>query len=203
MRQIQNDVIAVDDVLARASVRRHDIDWLRTLACYGVLVFHAVMVFGPESFYHIRNIPVSFKVVVFIRFMALWYMPLFFVVAGWATFVSLQARGTRRFLRERVRRLLLPLIVGCVLFGPPIKYFELRSGMDANYLGLRVSAELQESFKPFVYGGHPSRGPPSTRAFPSSGRPTSRGSSASPGHISGSSPTCSFSPCFTFLCSCG
>lgn len=130
--------------------RRYDIDWLRVFATYLLFPLHVSMVFGPALFYHIRNDPVSFGVSVLVRFILLWHMSLFFVLAGWSMFSSLQARGCGRFLKERVRKLVIPLLVGCVIFGPPIKYLELRSGLDANHWGLFVSAELQESFKPFV-----------------------------------------------------
>jgi hypothetical protein len=71
-------------------------------------------------------------------------MPLFFLLAGWSAKASLVVRGAGGFARERVRRLLIPLVAGCILFGPLFKYCELRSGLDLNYHGLRVSAALQQ-----------------------------------------------------------
>jgi membrane-bound acyltransferase YfiQ involved in biofilm formation len=65
-----------------------------------------------------------------------WFMPLFFVLAGWAIFHSLQTRNSRSFVRERIQKILIPLLVGCVLFAPPIKYLELRSGFNATPLSL-------------------------------------------------------------------
>lgn len=135
---------------ARASSRRHDIDWLRVLAIYILFPIHVAIVFSSLPFYHIRNSTVSFGMLVFLAIVEPWIMPLFFVLAGWATFYSLRARGSRRFLKERVQKLLIPLVVGCVLFGPPIKYLELRSGFDGNPYSLCSRVDPTHHFGPCI-----------------------------------------------------
>lgn len=143
----------MESAFPTAPSRRYGIDWLRVLIIYGLFPIHVAIVFSPFPFYHIRNGTVSFGVLILLRLIEPWYMPLLFVLAGWSVFWSLQARGCRRFLKERVRKLAIPLLIGCVIFGPPIKYFELRSGFDANHMGLRISAELQEHSRPFIPSG--------------------------------------------------
>jgi uncharacterized protein (DUF2147 family)/fucose 4-O-acetylase-like acetyltransferase len=133
-----------------SSFRRNDIDALRILATYLLFVFHAAMVFNPAPFYHVRNAEQSFFVLVLAGFISLWHMPLFFVLAGWTLCTNLSARGGSEVLRERARRLLVPLVAGCLLFGPTIKYLELSSGLDLNHRGLKVAAELKESFRSVV-----------------------------------------------------
>lgn len=139
--------------------RRHDLDWLRVAACYLLLLFHVAMVFNPAPFYHVRNGEVSFAFLVLCGFISLWHMPLFFLLAGWSAFASLRLRGVGTFVRERGHKLALPLLVGCVLLVPPIKYLELRSGLDLYHRGLRVSPELQESFRSVVPAGLPEMAP--------------------------------------------
>jgi fucose 4-O-acetylase-like acetyltransferase len=129
---------------ANPSERRPDIDALRVGATYLLFVFHVAKVFDPAPFYHIRNNEVSGAFYIVAGFISLWHMPLFFLLAGWSARASLAVRGAGGFAGERVRRLLMPLIAGCVLFGPLFKYCELRSGLDLNYHGLRVSAALQQ-----------------------------------------------------------
>jgi glucans biosynthesis protein C len=129
------------------SARRYDIDWLRIVATLLLFVFHAGMVFNPAPFYHIRNDELSFGWLVVCGFISLWHMPLFFLLAGWSLCASLRARGSTGVLRERSLRLLVPLLFGCVLFMPVIKYLELSSGLDLNHTGLRVSPALQEGFR--------------------------------------------------------
>jgi surface polysaccharide O-acyltransferase-like enzyme len=144
--------------------RRYGIDWLRVAATYLLLPIHVAIVFSPLPFYHIRNSSVSFGMLVFLAIVEPWIMPLFFVLAGWAIFYSLRARGGRSFLKERVQKLLIPLLAGCVLFGPPIKYLELRSGFNATPLSLCSTADPTHRFGPCIPAG-PAVAPPFTESF--------------------------------------
>jgi glucan biosynthesis protein C len=133
--------------------RREDIDALRVAATYLLFVFHGAMVFNPAPFYHIRNGDLSLVMLILCGFIGLWHMPLFFLLAGWASHASLAVRGRRAYLRERVRKLCIPLVAGVILFGPVIKFFELRSGLDLSYAGLRVAPKLQDSFRVVIPTG--------------------------------------------------
>jgi len=135
--------------------RRYDIDWLRIGATLLLFVFHVGMVFNPAPFYHIRNADLSFGWLVVCGFISLWHMPLFFLLAGWSLCESLRARGSAGVLKERSRRLFVPLLFGCVLFMPVIKYLELSSGLDLNHAGLRVSPALQDGFRLVIPEGLP------------------------------------------------
>jgi glucan biosynthesis protein C len=139
--------------------RRPDIDWLRVGATYLLFLFHVGKVFDPAPFYHVRNADLSFTMLVVCGFIGLWHMPLFFLLAGWSAASSLDVRGTRGFVAERMRRLAIPLIAGCVLLGPVIKYLELRSGLDLNHAALRVSPALQDGFKTIIPNGLPTAKP--------------------------------------------
>jgi hypothetical protein len=86
-------------------------------------------------------------------------MPLFFLLAGWSAHASLAVRGSAGFVRERLLKLWVPLVAGCVLLMPSIKYLELRSGLDANYTGLYASPELQPGFSAVIPQGLPLMAP--------------------------------------------
>jgi hypothetical protein len=60
-------------------------------------------------------------------------MPLFFMVSGMFTPVSLQHKGARAFLRDRTLRLLLPSLVFVLLLTPPIEF------VDSSNTGFRGS----------------------------------------------------------------
>ena len=143
----------------RTTDRRYDIDWLRVSATYLLLFFHVGMVFNPAPFYHIRNADQSFAMLIVCGFISLWHMPLFFLLAGWSAFSSLSVRGSGGFLRERFFRLFVPLVAGCVLLMPVIKYLELSSGLDANYTGLYVAPSLQAGFQQVIPSGLPEAAP--------------------------------------------
>jgi hypothetical protein len=161
-----------------------------------LFVFHAAMVFSPAPFYHIRNHELSMTMLVAAGFVSLWHMPLFFLLAGWSLQRSLERRGARGLVRERLRRLAVPLVAGCVVFMPVIKYLELSSGLDLNYRGLRASEALQAGFRLVIPEGlplAPEFGESFLAFLPTFfTRPT-----ASPGRTCGSSPISSRSrsPC--------
>jgi len=127
--------------------RRHDLDALRTFACYLLFLFHVGMVFNPAPFFHVRNDESSILFLILCGFISLWHMPLLFLLAGWSAVVSLRSRGVGVFLRERWSKLAVPLVAGCILLAPPIKFLELRSGQDLNHRGLFVSEEVQASMR--------------------------------------------------------
>jgi len=131
----------------RSPERRHDLDALRVFACYLLFLFHVGMVFNPAPFFHVRNGESSLVFLILCGFISLWHMPLLFLLAGWSAAASLRSRGVGTFLRERGRKLLVPLVAGCVLLVPLIKYLELRSGQDLNHRGLFVTEEVQESMR--------------------------------------------------------
>src|SRR5258705_5847359 len=130
--------------------RRAHNDWVPVFPFYHLFVFHVGKVFDPAPFYPIRNADLSFTVLVLCGFIGLWHMPLFFLLAGWSVVASLQTRGTRAFVVERVRKLAIPLVVGSALLGLPIKYLELRSGLDLNHAGLWAAAPLQAGFRAVI-----------------------------------------------------
>jgi uncharacterized protein (DUF2147 family)/peptidoglycan/LPS O-acetylase OafA/YrhL len=131
----------------RPPERRHDLDALRVFACYLLFLFHVGMVFNPAPFFHVRNDESSLLFLILCGFISLWHMPLLFLLAGWSAAASLRSRGVGAFLRERGSKLAVPLVAGCVLLAPSIKYLELRSGQDLNHRGLFVTAEVQESMR--------------------------------------------------------
>ena len=147
-----------------SAARRPDIDWLRIVATWLLFVFHTAKVFDPAPFFHIRNPETSIVMMILAGFIGLWHMPLFFLLAGWSIPRSLGARGTSGFVRERVARLVVPLVAGSNCFGPIMKYLELSSGLELSATGLRVSPQLQESFRQVIPQGL-GVAPPFTESF--------------------------------------
>lgn len=106
--------------------RRHDLDWLRVIATFVLFPFHAGKVFDVPPFFHIKNAQLSENMGMLTGFINFWHMPLFFILAGWALNASLEKRGVREFLKERVTKLFVPFLIGTLTMGPFMKYAELR-----------------------------------------------------------------------------
>jgi len=102
---------------AGKSARLHYLDWLRVLAILGVFLFHTVRPFVPIP-WAISNAEKSLVATLFIIFFAPWGMPLFFFLSGAGTTLALRRRTGRQYAVERVRRLLIPFVVGSLVLTP-------------------------------------------------------------------------------------
>ncbi|MGZ3465322.1 MAG: acyltransferase family protein [Gemmatimonadaceae bacterium] len=111
------------------------VDQLRMFAVAAVLLIHVCEVFNPFDEWHIVNAERSRTAGEVVVIMAPWVMPLFMLLAGVSAWYSLQRRNNRGYLRERVLRVLLPLVVGTLVLVPPQVYLErrLRGQFDGSF----------------------------------------------------------------------
>jgi glucans biosynthesis protein C len=85
--------------------RSHDLDWLRLLAGAVLIAFHTAAVFyeGELGSFYVHNAVSSAGLSLFIQFVHQWHMPLFFFLAGAASWYSLQTRSQGEYVRHRLQ----------------------------------------------------------------------------------------------------
>lgn len=103
--------------------KRYDIDWLRVLAMVMVFLFHCARFFNYQD-WHVKNNRLDFGMSVFVGFLSQWIMPLFFVLSAFSAYYALGRLTAGQYARERLRRLLIPLIFGTFILIPPQVYIE-------------------------------------------------------------------------------
>jgi glucans biosynthesis protein C len=118
--------------------RYHYLDWLRVLGVLLLIPFHValIFVFDPYTIMYIRdevNSPVLASMTGFIH---LWHMPILFFIAGSATYYSLNFRSPAQYIRERISRLLVPLLFGIFTYIPFTIYIQHSNlfSMQAGYI---------------------------------------------------------------------
>ncbi len=111
--------------MTNATARRPDIDNLRSAATFLLLAFHTAKVYDYSEFYHLKNRATFVGFDVFTGFVHQWHMPLFFALAGWSMAAALKKRGAAEIRKERVNRLLIPLIAWTLITCPFIRWIEL------------------------------------------------------------------------------
>lgn len=110
--------------------RRHDIDWLRVIAFYLLIIYHVGMVFVPWD-YHIKNPRTYEWFETWMAILSHFRLPLLFIISGIGVYYALGFRSAGEFVKERSRRLLIPLIFGMLVIVPPQIYFEhLSNGIE-------------------------------------------------------------------------
>jgi glucan biosynthesis protein C len=103
------------------------IDWLRVLAMVSVFFFHNAKFFDVFGDWHVKNGQTAIGPSIVVGFLVQWMMPLFFFLAGAGAHYALRYRSAGGFARERVLRLLVPLVFGVFVTTTPQAYFELVS----------------------------------------------------------------------------
>jgi hypothetical protein len=121
-------------------------DNLRWLVILVLFPYHTLIIYsGIASYYfHAAN---NIFANAFILTFAPWFMQLLFVIAGIATFYSLKKRNTTQYLRERVSKLLIPMVAGMILVIPVSVYFGfLYNGYTGGFLSLWVNIFTNPSY---------------------------------------------------------
>lgn len=107
-------------------MRRNEIDNLRWICILLLFPYHAAMVFNcwGEGFY-IRG-AASDAISSLIIASYTWFMPLLFVLSGASSAFALQKRTTKQYVLERVKKLLVPFLLGVLCIVPAQTYFSER-----------------------------------------------------------------------------
>lgn len=108
---------------APSAARRLDLDNLRNAAVLLLIVFHTARLFDGEA-WHIKDAGHYWLADTVVRALNQWQMPILFLLAGMAVWHALENRSVVAFLRERVLRLLVPLIAGIFIAVYPQVYVE-------------------------------------------------------------------------------
>lgn len=100
-----------------SSDRRHDLDALRTLAMLLGIALHAALAYtGPG--WVVSDDRTSGALGMLVTAIHGFRMPLFFLLSGFFTAMLWRRRGLAALLSQRSRRVLLPLVLGCLTIVP-------------------------------------------------------------------------------------
>ncbi len=99
------------------SQHRFDLDWMRVLAIVTVFFFHSLRFFTVED-WSVKNPTVYSFIDRIDGFLGVWMMPFIFVVSGAAMYYALNKGNSwgnaGKFIKDKVLRLLVPMLVNAV-----------------------------------------------------------------------------------------
>jgi glucans biosynthesis protein C len=98
--------------------RRHDIDALRALAFGLLILYHLGMLYVPDWGWHLKSSYLQPWLDAPMLLVNRWRMDLIFLISGVSTAYMMVPTTAGAFLRQRSRRLLLPLLFGVLVIVP-------------------------------------------------------------------------------------
>ena len=100
--------------------RRYDIDWLRVFALGLLIIYHISIVFQPWAYF--IYFPQSEKPIesiwLVMGLINIWRIPLLFIISGMGVYLAMRRRNWKELLKDRIIRILLPLIFGSLIIVP-------------------------------------------------------------------------------------
>jgi glucan biosynthesis protein C len=134
--------------------RKNYLDWLRVLGILSVLVYHSTRFFNNED-WHVKN-PIWYPwLEVWNAFAVTWLMPLMFVISGASLFYAMGKGGVGKFVKGKVLRLLVPLVV-CALTHASLQVY-LERLTHGQFVGSYFQF-LPYYFQGVYEGGNPASG---------------------------------------------
>ena len=94
-------------------IRIHYLDWLRVLGILFVILYHTTRLYNFED-WNVKNDPWYPSLEIWISFATTFMMPLMFVISGASLFFVIGKGGFFKFLKDKVLRLLVPMLVAAL-----------------------------------------------------------------------------------------
>jgi glucans biosynthesis protein C len=143
---MKNWGIAMNTVIEKRQTRKYYIDWLRNFVIILLIPFHVARIYDLWEVNYVKSAQLSWGLSWFIVIISYWFMPLMFWLAGTSSWYALEFRTGDRYLKERIHRLLVPLIFGIIIIVPPQGYLAKLSNPDYNKSYLLFLSEYFRDF---------------------------------------------------------
>ena len=104
--------------------RLYFLDWLRIIAFFLLILYHTGMYYVTWD-WHVKSPAAGTAIEPLMLLLSPWRMSLLFLISGAASGFLLTKMARGRFLRERSRRLLPPLLFGMLVIVPPQPFCEV------------------------------------------------------------------------------
>lgn len=137
---------------ARAATRLDYIDNLRILLTCLVIWHHLAVALGGAGGWYYRlpweqNTITPILLTVFTAINQSWFMSMFFAISAWVTPAAVDRKGVPAFVRSRLIRLGIPLVVYYFLLNPSVRYLVvcIENGRWLGYLTFMREHALEET----------------------------------------------------------
>jgi len=109
--------------------REHHIDWLRTLSILSLIPFH-VFAYHAQTRFALKTGTVDPLINYLYYFLEQWRLCLLFFISGYCSVIYLKKYSPQKYIKNKVKRILVPLFLGSIIIIPPQVYLEkIRFGL--------------------------------------------------------------------------
>jgi peptidoglycan/LPS O-acetylase OafA/YrhL len=112
----------------KSGVRRHELDWLRVYAIFLLISVHAAAIFDPFPVTAVKG-QETLAMKLFAIFVHTWRLSVLFVISGAGAYFALGFLSSRQFVAMRLKRIVIPLIVGTLVVVPVHLYWWVNSSV--------------------------------------------------------------------------
>ncbi len=105
--------------------RRHELDALRVLAIFLLILYHVGMFYVADWDWHVKSEHSSEFLQNLMLWSSQWRMSLLFFISGAALAFVIPRMTYWQFYKERNKRLIIPLIFGIAVIVPPQAYYQM------------------------------------------------------------------------------
>ena len=104
------------------AARYHALDALRAAMMFLGIYLHAAAAYSPHGDWHIKPAQVTTALDYTITWVHVFRMPVFYVMAGFFAALLLERYGLRRAAGNRLWRIVIPFVVGCIVLVPLLSF---------------------------------------------------------------------------------
>ncbi|MDC7126889.1 MAG: acyltransferase family protein [Spirochaetales bacterium] len=136
--------------------REYYIDWLRDIVVLILIPFHTAVSFSHigKGYTYTAAADNSWLFIFISDFFNLWIMRLLFFISGMSVFMSLKKRKTQSFIKDRFKRLVIPVLFQLLITGPIAGYILAigRDNFSDSFLSFYPQFFIQS--KKYLFWGH-------------------------------------------------
>lgn len=136
--------------------RLYYLDWIRVIVVLLIIPFHSAVSFSHIGKAYIYTpYAIESPLYIFISdFLNLWFMRMLFFISGISTYISFKRRNSREYIKERFRRLLLPVLFMLLTVGPLSGYILAMNHFNFTGSFLSFYPYFFINYKKYLFWGH-------------------------------------------------
>jgi len=108
--------------------RKYYFDWLRVIVVLLIIPHHAALTYSHigKGYVYTKEPIQSLYYFIQSDFLNVWFMIILFFISGLSAYYSLSKRGAKGFMKERIKKLLIPVLVYLLILGPLTAFYVQR-----------------------------------------------------------------------------